>query len=164
MKLEASDLHHLNSIQGWLELGNHREAGEELSRVRPDLHDHPAVLLLRWNVDAMARKWEACVQLARTLTEVAPEQDQGWINLGNSLYFSGRTQEAYDCVKPLLVRFPKNPALVYNLACYACQLGNLEEAKVWLERAFTLDPSMQLKRAAKEDPDLEPLWNDLKTG
>lgn len=157
MNLAPPDLHHFNAAQGWLELGNHQEASEELEKIAPQLLDHPSVLLLRWTVSAMAKRWEACVDLAKALTKLAPDQDQGWINLGNSLYFSGRTQEAYDCVKPLLDQFSKNPILRYNLACYACQLGNLEEATTWLEKAFELDPHKKLKLMAQEDQDLEPL-------
>lgn len=161
MDFELSDLHRLNAAQGWLELGNHREANEELGKITAALRAHPAVLLLRWNVSALAKEWETCVDLAQALTKLAPDQEQGWINLGNSLYFCGRTQEAYDCVKPTLDRFSKNPILRYNLACYACQLGNLPEAKSWLEKAFDLDSNKTLKRLALEDPDLEPLRKNI---
>ena len=159
--LPPSDLHHLNAAQGWLELGNHSEAGEELGKIRPRLRDHPDVLLVRWNVSAMAKEWAACVDLAKALTQTAPDQEQGWINLGNSLYFSGRTQEAYLCVKSVLDGFPQNPVLRYNLACYACQLGNLKEARMWLRKASALDPSNKLESAALIDPDLKPLWAGL---
>ena len=157
MNLAPPDLHHFNAAQGWLELGNPLEATAELEKIAPPLRDHPAVLHLRWNVYAKAKKWEACVDLAKALTQLAPDQDQGWINLGNSLYWAGRTQEAYDCVKPVLDRFPKNPILRYNLACYVCQLGNLAEAKSWLKKAFAVGDPKRLQQMASEDPDLEPL-------
>jgi predicted Zn-dependent protease len=120
--LPAEDFHHLQAAEGWLLLGNRLEANEELEKITPQFRAHPAVLLLRWNVCAEDKKWQECVELAQALINLAPDQEQGWVNLGNSLYFCGRTQEAYDCVKPLLDRFPRNPTLRYNLACYACQL------------------------------------------
>jgi tetratricopeptide (TPR) repeat protein len=43
----------------------------------------------------------------------------------------------------------------FNMGCYECQLGNLEEAKDWLRRAFSLDP--KYRKVSREDPDLEPL-------
>ena len=159
--LEPPDLHHLQAAQGWLELGNLLEANEELAKITPQLRGHPTVLALQWSLYAEAKKWEACVDLAKALTNVAPDQAGGWVNLGNSLYYSGHTQEAYDCVKPLLDRFPKNSILRYNLACYACQLGDLQEAKSWLEMAFELNNSKKLKLAALNDPDLEPLWKNI---
>lgn len=47
----------------------------------------------------------------------------------------------------------------FNLACYYCQLGDLEGAKDSLKQAFAIDPSWRL--AALEDDDLEPLWSFL---
>ena len=161
MNFEPSDLHHLRAAEGWLELGNHLEANEELENITAQLRAHPAVLLLRWNVSAMAKKWGVCVELAQELTKLSPDLEQGWGNFGNSLYWAGQTQEAYVCVKPVLDRFPKNPILRYNLACYACQLGHLEEAMFWLEKAFEVGDPKRLKRMALEDPDLEPLRKSL---
>ncbi len=46
----------------------------------------------------------------------------------------------------------------YNLACYECQLGNLKEAREWLKQAFNLGDAKQMKLAALDDPDLQPLW------
>ena len=49
----------------------------------------------------------------------------------------------------------------FNLACYDCQLGNLESAKLYLEQAIKLKPGM--RTMALDDPDLEPLWDSLAT-
>jgi len=43
----------------------------------------------------------------------------------------------------------------FNLACYECQLGNLETTKERLRRAFELEP---LYRQRALDDDLKPLW------
>ena len=50
----------------------------------------------------------------------------------------------------------------YNLACYECQLGRLEQAKNWLEKAFKLGDPKKIRLMALHDPDLESLWP--KTG
>jgi hypothetical protein len=50
----------------------------------------------------------------------------------------------------------------YNLACYECQLGRLEQAKGWLEKAFALGDAREMKLAALDDPDLEPLWKTIE--
>ncbi len=47
--------------------------------------------------------------------------------------------------------------LRYNLACYECQLGRLEQAKDWLHKAFAIDDAKELKLMALDDPDLEQL-------
>jgi tetratricopeptide (TPR) repeat protein len=84
-----------------------------------------------------------------------PEDPDGYIRHANTLYFMGRTVEARDRVIPLLKQFPKHASFLYNLACYECQLGNLEEAQRWLDKAF--DKGSHLRSLALVDPDLEPL-------
>jgi hypothetical protein len=48
--LEPPDSIHLQAAQGWLELGDHIEASEELEKITPQLRAHPDVLKARWEV------------------------------------------------------------------------------------------------------------------
>jgi Tfp pilus assembly protein PilF len=50
---------------------------------------------------------------------------------------------------------PKEAAIQFNLGCYACQRGDLAEARRRVERALAFDPSF--REAAASDPDLAPL-------
>ena len=59
-------------------------------------------------------------------------------------------------------RFPKVPTIPYNLACYACQLGNLEEARQWLAKAIKIRSTEEIKQMALADPDLQPMWDEIK--
>jgi len=52
-------------------------------------------------------------------------------------------------------RLPEVAHFHYNLACYECQLGNLEAAKYRLQRAFELEP--QFRVVALDDEDLKLL-------
>ena len=70
-----------------------------------------------------------------------------------------RTQEAFDVLSPVAVKFPTDPTIPYNLACYTCQLGDLVAARDWLAQAFRLGNAMEIKGRATEDPDLAPLWS-----
>ena len=54
-------------------------------------------------------------------------------------------------------RIPKAAIFHYNLACYECQLGDVEVAKIRLEHALKLEPRYRLK--ALEDEDLEGVWD-----
>ena len=58
--------------------------------------------------------------------------------------------------------FPKEKIIAYNLACYDCQLGDLNAARSWLEKACVLGDARKIKHMALQDPDLEPLWPDLR--
>ncbi len=70
--LGHEDALHLKAAQGWLELGNHQEANEELERITPKLRAHPQVLALRWQVYAKAQKWDGAADIARALTQLLP--------------------------------------------------------------------------------------------
>jgi hypothetical protein len=51
------------------------------------------------------------------------------------------------------------------MSCYACVLGNLDEARTRLAKAFELVEKAQAKNVkllALDDPDLERLWVELK--
>jgi hypothetical protein len=56
--------------------------------------------------------------------------------------------------------FLENEAVFhYMLACYDSALGNLDDAKEGLTRAFELEKGFRMK--ALDEPDLAPLWESL---
>ena len=152
---------HLQAAQGWFELGDHLEANEELEQMSPQNHAHPAVLEVRWAIYAAAKKWEAALNITTTFIQLAPEHPFGWLHRSFALHELNRTAEARDNLLTVLDRFPGESVLRYNVACYECQLGRLEQAKHWLEKAFKMGNPRRMKLAALEDPDLEPLWKEI---
>jgi hypothetical protein len=56
-------------------------------------------------------------------------------------------------------RFIVLHVILCDLACYECQLGDVEVAKARLKHAFKLDPKLRL--TALDDPDLEAVWESL---
>ena len=56
-------------------------------------------------------------------------------------------------------KFPKEAAIKYNLACYFCQTGEIQNAKNYLRKAFEID--LNWRMAALEDEDLKLLWESL---
>ena len=87
-----------------------------------------------------------------------PEDPLAWVHRSFALHELKRTAEARDNLLRVVDRFPNDGTMRYNLACYECQLGNLERARGWLDKAFQLPDAAKLKLAALEDPDLQPLW------
>jgi hypothetical protein len=159
--LQHEDAHRVRAAEGWLELGDLVEATKELDSVTSVFRAHPDVLAVRYKIYAQTKDWVMCEQIARALTKVAPEHPSGWISLCQCLHFQGKTQEAYDTLHTVLPTFPKLAVMEYDLACYACRLGKLEEARTRLEKAFAeSDQPEDLKRHAKEDPDLKELWSE----
>jgi tetratricopeptide (TPR) repeat protein len=162
--LEPPDVHHLRAAQGWLELGNDQEALAELERVAPALRDHPDVLELRWQVLAQARDWDASLGIAVEIVKQVPERLFGWLHRAYSMRRAsgGGLKLALDALLPAVERFPEEPIVPYNLACYTCQMGDLAEARSWLAKAFAAGETGELKRMALHDPDLKPLWGEIR--
>jgi predicted Zn-dependent protease len=162
--LEPPDSHYLSAALGWLELGNVREAGAELEHIAPEFHSHPHVLTLRYEVCAKTQKWEAAAEIAETLTQLEPQQPGAWVSLAYATRrkTGGGIPQARAILIQALQAFPKEQIIAYNLACYDCQLGDLNAARARLEKAYALGDAAKVKLMALKDPDLEPLWPELR--
>ena len=73
-----------------------------------------------------------------------------------------RSQAAWDALIPAVDRFPEEATIPYNLACYACQLDKVDEARRWFLRALAVGEKGKLKCMASSDPDMKPLWSEIK--
>jgi tetratricopeptide (TPR) repeat protein len=161
--LAPPDSIYLNAAEGWLELGNHIEANEELDNITPELRVHPDVLEIRWQIYAQESKWEACRDIARTITQIEPGRPSGWIHYAYATRRApnGSLKAAQEILLPAVDKFPSVYIIPYNLACYDCQLGNLKAALQWIEKAIDLAGKTDIRLMALNDLDLEPLWNDI---
>ena len=159
--LQPPDAEHLQAAEGWIGLGNYAEANDELEQIAAANRAHPDVLQLRWRIYADARKWEACLDIATALTTMTPERRFGWIHRAHVLDKLGRTLEAKDLLLSVANHFEANSTIPYHLAHYCARLGQVDEAKQWLGKAFLSADGMEavkrLRKMALEDPDLEPL-------
>ena len=162
--LEPPVTHHVLAVLGWIELGNPAEAATELAQVPAALMDHPDVLEVRWQLGARRAEWAACAGFGAALVEALPDRPFGWIHRSFALHEMRRTQQARDLLVPAVSRFPKEWVIRYNLACYACQLGRLEEARDWLDQAVRIGERSRILAMAREDRDLAPLWKGLRPG
>lgn len=162
--LEPPDSHHLSAAMGWLELGDVTEAGVELGKIALQFHSHPHVLVIRYEICAKAGKWDAAAEIAGTLTRLEPKQPGTWISLAYAT--RRKTGGGIPQARAILIQaqrtFPKETIIAYNLACYDCQLGDLDAAKAWLDNACTLGNVDRIKHMALQDPDLEPLWPEIR--
>jgi predicted Zn-dependent protease len=159
--LELHDQRHLDAAQGWFELGNCIEVTEELDQIAPEVRGHPTVLEVRFHIYAAAKKWEYAAEIAKAISEFAPDNPFGFVQQADSLHKLKRTQEAWNLLLPVVDEFPKEYIIRYNLACYACQLGNLKEARDWLKKAIDLADTKEVKLMALDDPDLELFWKEI---
>jgi len=153
---------HLSAADGWLGLGNWHEANVELDQIDTALAGHPKVLELRYKVCAASKQWDRAVEVGNTARKLMPEEPWGHFYAAYALHELKRTQEAYDIIKPVIGKFPAERIMCYNLACYACQLGKLEEAMEWFQKTILIPGKENIRDMALSDKDLEPLWQKIE--
>jgi hypothetical protein len=139
-----------------------------LAQIAEALRNHPEVLQARCIVESEAERWDACVEIGRALVELMPDDSFGWINHAYALRRAtgGGVQAAYDALKPAADRLKELEPVLFNLACYACQLDKLDEAREWLKKCFA-EAARQGRRKRRRlealaEPDLEALWPEIK--
>lgn len=151
----------LEYASGFIELGMLAAAAGELNKIIAADQTLPAVLMVRLDLLMETKDWATMVTLARRLTAVKPDEEKGWIYHAYALREQSRIAEAQTI---LLQAEPQHGAtcgvLHYNLACYACMLGNKLEARRRLELAATLDKSWL--KSAMDDPDLASMRGELR--
>ena len=138
MPLESPDQQHWQAAVGYVELGMFVEADSELDKIDPFCRALPEVLAVRLAIYRGLKKWELMQQIAKRLKEFEPDNVQ-W-----TIYLAYATRRAYsiDVAMKILIdaeaKFPREPAIPYNLACYYCQLGEMETAKRYLKKFLKL--------------------------
>lgn len=162
--LEPPDTHYLLHAVGWIELGNLTEAKAELAQIRSAYQMHPDVLEVRWQISAEDKCWGEALRAARALIHAAPDRPTGWLHQAYALRRvpSGGLQHAWDALLPAFEKFPRVEIIAYNLACYACQMQQLDAARLWLKRALAIGNQERIRQRALDDPDLEALWPEIK--
>jgi tetratricopeptide (TPR) repeat protein len=159
MPLEPPELGFYEAACGFLQLGMALDADAELDKIDPFNRAAPEVLALRVEIYRKLEKWELMREIAKRLNEFEPDEVQ-WIV---SYAFATRRAVSIEVAKEILLssvsRFPKEAVILFNLACYECQLGRIDIAKDYLRRVFDIDSSW--RQAALDDEDLRPLWDAI---
>lgn len=158
--LQHPDLFYLEAAKGWYYFGDLDEANRELDRITPAFQSHADVLEVRFALFAKAKKWTICMEISAALLDLAPDRPTAWINSAFTLHELAQTQDAWNALYVVRDRFPDVPTIPYNLACYACRLGRLDDSQEWLKRAFAIGGT-DYKTLALQDPDLQPLWEKI---
>jgi Tfp pilus assembly protein PilF len=145
----------LSQARGYLGLGMVAEAAEELGRVPAAEADQTEVLALRALVLQEQRQWLPLVEVAHELVRRQPAESGWWVTWA----YATRRSQSLAAAEAILLEaegaHPQEGTIQYNLGCYACQRGDLAEARRRVDRAIALDPSF--REAAATDSDLAPL-------
>jgi len=164
-RIEAPDAHHVNAAIGWLELGNRTEARAELAQISAENLSHPAVLDLNFSLCAAEKNWDAAFGFAQQLVSALPDEPTGWLHCAYALRrkSGGGLALARDFLEPAADKFPDEPVIAFNLACYECQLQQLDEARRWFKRACEIGGEQEIQTMALADEDLKALWPEIQS-
>jgi Flp pilus assembly protein TadD len=121
------------------------------------------VLEARWLLCAHEKNWRDALAVAERELASAPDESSGWLHRAYALrrVDGGGLPTAWEALLPAAEKFPKEPVIAFNLACYACQLSDLPAARKWLRRAMKIGGKQAIQKMALADNDLKPLWPEI---
>jgi tetratricopeptide (TPR) repeat protein len=164
-QLPHPDHYHYEAAVGWLMLGDPASALEEVERLGDVSRRCPCVLELEWGIHAERCDWTRAAAVAAELIERAPGREFGWVHRAYALRRvpGGGLERAWEVLRPALDRFPQSQIVAYNLACYAAQMGRLDEAWMLFQRALAVArEAREVVCMALADADLKPLWPRIR--
>ncbi len=138
MPLEPPDKQFFEIASGYAELGMYLDADTELEKIDPFNRAAPEILALRISIYCALEKWELMAELAKRLIEFQPDDPQWPVSLAYATRRANSIEAAKDVLLNAERKFPKEALIPYNLACYECQLGNLESPKNSLKQVFKM--------------------------
>ncbi|PTY06531.1 hypothetical protein DB347_10815 [Opitutaceae bacterium EW11] len=146
--------------RGFLELGLLEDARAEIEALDPKDRRSMDALSAMVDIEMEAKRWSEVIATASHAVQEHPACERGWIGWAYALRELKRVEEARDILLQAEQELGDACGLLhYNLSCYFCLLGDLEEAQRRLERACQLDSDW--RGTALEDPDLEALKPQL---
>lgn len=114
---------------GYIELGLLNEASDELEAIEGADRLSSEVMSVRADLYMTAKYWDLRVAVARELARVPSGDEKGWILWAYALRELGRIEEAKAVLLEAEPLHGECAVLHYNLACYSCLLGHLDEAR-----------------------------------
>lgn len=150
---------HLAYAVGYLTLGLHAEARSELTGLPPEFLATQPALQLRLEIAMVGNAWAEVIELAPELVAADNTTERPWIAWAYALRELQRVPEAQELLLAgrQLIADP-GTIVDYNLACYACLLGELDDARILLASVCGRDPAW--REIALTDPDLAALKLD----
>jgi tetratricopeptide (TPR) repeat protein len=146
----------LSHTRGYLALGMLAEAEAELNAADAGGGaELPEVRMLRVALLHEKQDWPALRTLARALVETQPEEAGWWVSLAFATRRASSLAEARTILLEAESRHRDEAIIQFNLACYAAQIGAIDEARERIRRAIDLNEAF--RELARHDPDLDPL-------
>ena len=135
------------------------ELFEKASEVRP--LDYQSLVLLSRVYEGLGQEQSSldasrrAIAVAEKVLELKPDETRALYLGATPLQKVGRTEDAHRWIERALFIDPDDPSLLYNVACFYSQTGDIDKALDCLERANL--PGMANTSWVQNDADLDPL-------
>lgn len=142
--------------EGFLEIGQHREAWEELEKLPDAARAHPDVLLLRMDILLAMERWEDAVVLGAGCCMNWRTHDAFFLRTADALMHLKDDENALVVLKSAPESLQAKPEFHYAIAKCAASIGLVSDAKKALQECFSLDKSY--RQRALDELDLQAVW------
>jgi tetratricopeptide (TPR) repeat protein len=148
----------VEAATGYFELGMLDDAIAELASLggRERLS-----VLSSWSAALrMLERWPEMLSLTQKVVELYPADAECWVTLADATRNSVSLQAGLELLETARQHFPDDGHILFQIGCYCCQLGRLDEARTAVQGAVS--NNRVWAKIAVQDRDLSPLWPEFK--
>ena len=120
--------------------------------------DDPQARLLQGEALRALGEWQSALEPLEAAAAGAPTRIDAWLGLGWCLKRLGRLDDAIAALERGRALSPRQPILMYNLACYHSLAGNVPAAIDHLAQAIALDD--RFRDLTGTERDFDPIRSD----
>ena len=135
------------------------DAAQVLEQIRAEDKTQSEVLHTALVISLAAENWDTAVAVAADLVKAEPKNPTTWILLAHAVRHAGNVEQMETVFLKARKWHPRDPLILFRLACCASVTGRIEEAKLRLGNA--IDRDERVRRLALDVGDLRPLWDWL---
>ena len=146
---------HINAAQGYLDLGMEQRAWDELDLIAARERAAAKVLELRLVILQHMEKWQMGAEIARGAVRRYPEHGSFYLLGAYHIRRADSLSAAFEFLRSGEEHLDALAGYWFKMACYHCQLGQLDETRECVRKAVELDRKYQMM--VLEDEDLRPL-------
>jgi tetratricopeptide (TPR) repeat protein len=131
---------------------------EELRQLPDDARSGPLASLIEGEALRAMGSWHEAIGPLTRAAETDPKRLEVWLGLGWCYKRLGRLGDAIDSLRSGLAETPRQPILLYNLACYHSLTGDVATAIDYLTQAIAIDARFRDLTGAERD--FDPIRTD----
>lgn len=131
---------------------------EELRQLPEEMRSGPVASLIEGEALRALGSWQAALGPLTRAAEADPSRLEAWLGLGWCYKRLDRLGDAIRALEAGLAASPRQPILLYNLACYHSLAGNVTVAIDHLTRAIAIDA--RFRDLTGTERDFDPIRAD----